>query len=157
VNTNTWSYAISSPGFNGTTGSIVVSSTNISRDVTLTLRTQTTPSEVGLCVVGFEYLSGRGTPLADLTIKAKLVARNVTTVTDSLLSDSITTATTNSLGIANLELVQRNQIVSDNKKYRIEVWTPDLRNKLVSIETEIPDADNVTFAELVNNATIIGE
>ena len=78
--------------------------------------------------------------------KAKLMGISVAS-DGTVLSNQEVSDTTDSSGVAELELVQKNQIVKGSEKYKITVEVDGM--SVASVETAIPNQATILFEELL--------
>ena len=139
-----WTVAISLAGYtySGTTHTFSADDT---ATYSMTAISITAPSDVSLCTVQFQVKLGN-TAVKGATCKAKLLGTNVA-ADGVVLSNAEHSATTDSDGYAELELVRSDQIVKGNKLYGF--WVTYNGTSIAAKQCEIPAQATAYFEDLL--------
>jgi len=146
ANDNTYTLTVTANGYNSSVNTSFTVSGNTSSTVSLTENAISTPSAPGLCTVGFTVLLN-GTAVENATVSATLIDQNSTT-DGNILSLQTTSATTDSNGSAELELVQLGEFTNGRGKYRIVITTSD-GVEIVDEAVTIPNTSTAYFEDLL--------
>jgi hypothetical protein len=141
----TYDLAVRLDGYQPETDTITVSASAWTKTISLTQLSITAPSAPGLCTVQFRVYQA-GTAVAGAVCTAKLMGLNQAS-DGTILSNQEVSDTTDSLGVAELELVQVGSIVKGNGVYRISV---EIDGKPVAgTKTTIPNQSTILFEDIL--------
>lgn len=141
----TYTIAVRLADYESTTSTLTVSGDAWSKTISLTALTITPPSSVSLCKVQFRVKIG-DTALEGAVCRAKLIGTNVA-ADGVVLSNDETSDTTDSDGIAELELVREDVIVKGSKLYGI--WVTYNNIQIAHKVCVIPAQSTVLFEDLL--------
>lgn len=140
----TYTVAISLIGYTYSGTTLVVDGDE-TETYSMTALTITEPSDVTLCTVQFRVKLSN-TAVSGAVCKAKLQGVNQA-ADGTILSNVETSDTTDSEGIAELELVRKGSIVKGSGVYKI--WIEISGNPVSSVETAIPNQSVILFEDLL--------
>jgi len=132
-------------GYQPKTDTLTVTADAWSKSISLTAIEFTTPADATLCTLQFRILLSNA-PVSGAVCKARLLGTNQAS-DGTLLSNAESSDTTDASGVAELQLVQKGQIVKGSGIYRITV---EIAGKPVaSVETTIPNQSTCLFSDLL--------
>jgi hypothetical protein len=125
----------------------VVSDEDITVPVVLTSTMMPENLPPGICRLFTYVIDGEGKPVEGVVLKATLMDLNVTT-TSVAVAIAPVQAVSDENGYVGVDVIQGGQIITGNKKYRIELF--DTNNKVrLRINAVIPDQDSYNIKDLV--------
>jgi hypothetical protein len=141
----TYDLAARISGYQPTTDTITVSADAWTKTISLTAISITSPEAASLCTVQFRVKLS-DTAVSGAVCKAKLLGINQAT-DGTILSNAELSDTTDSEGVAELQLVQKGSILKGSGLYKISV---EIDGKPVaSVETTIPNQSTYLFEDLL--------
>jgi len=144
VDDGTWTVAATLTGYTYAGTTIVVDGDETAT-YSMTAQTITAPSAASLCTVQFR-VNLSGTAVSGAVCKAKLQGINQAS-DGTILSNAESSDTTDALGVAELELVQKSSIIKGSGVYRI--WVEIAGNPVASVETTIPNQSTILYEDLL--------
>ena len=141
----TYVLAVRLSGYQSQTAIFTVAGNAWTKTVSLAQITITPPSSPELCTVQFRVMLN-GNPESGAVCTAALVGTNQS-IDGTILSNELATVTTNSLGVAELQLVQRGQIAKGDGLYNISIA---VGGKIIAAaRTAIPNQETILFEKLL--------
>jgi hypothetical protein len=141
----TYDLAVRLAGYQPDTDTITVSGNAWTKTVSLTAISITAPDAASLCTVQFRVKLA-DTAVSGAVCKAKLIGVNQAS-DGVILSNAESSDTTDSEGVAELQLVQKGSVVKGNGIYKI--WVEIAGNPVASVETAIPNQSTILFEDLL--------
>jgi hypothetical protein len=141
----TYDLAVRLAGYQPTTDTITVSADAWTKTVSLTALSITAPDDASLCTVQFRVKLS-ATAVSGAVCKARLLGTNQA-ANGTILSPEELSDTTDSEGVAELQLVQKGSIVKGDGRYKI--WTEIAGKTVASVETVIPNQSTILFEDLL--------
>jgi len=141
----TYDLAVRLAGYQPTTSTVTVSADAWTKTISMSVLSITAPSAASLCTVQFRVFSG-ATPVSGAICKGRL--QGVNQASDgTILSNAESSDTTDSNGIAELEVVRQDQIVKGSGIYKL--WVEIDGKPVASVETKIPNQATMLFEDLL--------
>jgi hypothetical protein len=141
----TYDLAVRLAGYQPNTDTITVSGDAWTKTVSLTAISITAPDAASLCTVQFRVKLA-DTAVSGAVCKAKLIGVNQAS-DGVILSNAESSDTTDSEGVAELQLVQKGSVVKGNGIHKI--WVEIAGNPVASVETAIPNQSTILFEDLL--------
>jgi hypothetical protein len=141
----TYDLAVRLAGYQPDTDTITVSGDAWTKTVSLTAISITAPDAASLCTVQFRVKLA-DTAVSGAVCKAKLIGVNQAS-DGVILSNAESSDTTDSEGVAELQLVQKGSVVKGNGIHKI--WVEIAGNPVASVETAIPNQSTILFEDLL--------
>lgn len=141
----TYDLAVRLVGYQPATDTITVSADAWTKTISLTSITITAPESALLCTVQFRVKLSE-TAVSGAVCKAKLLGVNQAS-DGTILSTEELSDTTDSNGIAELQLVQKGSVVKGSGMYKI--WVEIAGKPVASVETTLPNQSTVLFEDLL--------
>lgn len=141
----TYTLAVRLAGYQPETDTVVVSGDAWTKTIVMTAISISSPDSVSLCTVSFQVKLS-DTEVAGAVCKAKLLGINQAS-DGVILSNAESSATTDALGVAELQLVRKDSIVKGQGLYKI--WVEIAGNPVASVETTIPSQSTVLFEDMI--------
>jgi hypothetical protein len=142
----TYDLAVKLSGYQPKTDTITVSGDAWTKTISLTAISITAPDDASLCTVQFRVKLS-STAVEGAVCKAKLLSTNQA-ADGTVLSNAESSDTTDSEGVAELQLVRRGEITKGNGMYRI--WIEIDGNTIASVDTSIPNQSTILFEDLLD-------
>jgi hypothetical protein len=140
----TYTVAVSKAGYTYSGTTLVVDGDE-TRTYQMTPLSITEPGDADLCTVQFR-VNLSGTPVQGAVCRARLQGTNQAT-DGTILSNAELSDTTDSLGVADLQLVQAGAITKGSGRYKI--WVEISGKPVASVETTIPNESTYLFEDLL--------
>lgn len=141
----TYDLTVRLAGYQSASDTVTVTDNDWTKTVTLTPIAITPPEAASLCTVQFRVKLSE-TAVSGAICKAKLLGINQAS-DGTILSTEEMSDTTDSNGIAELQLVQKGSIVKGSGLYKI--WIEIAGKPVASVETTLPNQSTVLFEDLL--------
>lgn len=141
----TYTFAARLAGYQPETDTLAVTGDAWTKTISLTAISITAPSAASLCTVQFRVQLS-GVAVEGAVCKAKSLGINQAS-DGVILSNAESSDTTDALGIAELELVQKGSIVKGSGLYKI--WVEIAGQPVASVETSIPNQATILFEDML--------
>ena len=141
----TYDLAVRLAGYQPGTDTVTISADAWTKTVSMTAISITAPSAPSLCTVQFRVKLSDAA-VSGAVCKAKLLGTNQAS-DGVILSNDESSDTTDAQGVAELQLVRKDQIVKGNGRYKI--WVEVDGNTIASAETKIPSQSTALFEDLL--------
>jgi hypothetical protein len=141
----TYNLAVRLAGYQPEADTITVSGDAWSKTISMTAISITAPDDATLCTVQFRVKLSAAA-VSGAVCKARLLGTNQAS-DGTILSNAESSDTTDSEGVADLQLVQKGSIVKGNGLYKI--WVEIAGQPVASVETTIPNQSTYLFEDLL--------